>query len=93
MARQRQQNRLKILDAFEEMPHVIQMAQSKARNFPPDQSSNDNILLHDSLWELYKTLFRTLPDLIRILNPGTSSKATIPICRDLKTRLPNYCRA
>ncbi|KAI1334895.1 hypothetical protein F5Y15DRAFT_428570 [Xylariaceae sp. FL0016] len=50
------------------------MAQIQMRRFPPDDSSWDKTQLHESLWELYKTMLRVLPDLIERLSPGTFIK-------------------
>lgn len=71
LARQRQQIRFKILDAFEQIPNIIQMAQSKSSIFPCDERFPESLELHNSLWELYKTLIRTIPELIADLNPDT----------------------
>ncbi len=81
MARHREQDRLKILRTFEDIPNIMCMARSKAKNFPLDRDRPDIIELHESIGKLQDTLIKTLPDLIDRLNPGTFGewKATVLI--------------
>ncbi|KAH8884333.1 hypothetical protein GQ53DRAFT_399321 [Thozetella sp. PMI_491] len=79
LARHRAQNRGKILQAFGNLPNIIQMAQDKAKNLPLSDGEPDSIRLHSTIRDLQQTLLRVLPDLIDRLNPGTLwAKATSP---------------
>lgn len=69
-------NRLKILEAFEKVPNIIEMARNKAETFPLDSENPKTVQLHENVHKLQKTLLRTLPVLINKLVPGTFRKTT-----------------
>ncbi|KAM7201200.1 hypothetical protein V8F20_004946 [Naviculisporaceae sp. PSN 640] len=71
IARHREQVRFKLLRAIETIPNAIHTAQSKERNFPKDETNLQTVLLHRYLDDMRLTLLRTLPKLIKRLNPGS----------------------
>lgn len=65
-------NRLKILDAFQNVPNIIEMARNKAETFPLDDQNPKSVKLHQNVHELRTTLVRALPPLINKIAPSTS---------------------
>ena len=71
LARHSEVNRLKILQAFETLPNIIEAAHNKADNLPLDTENMKSVKLHGAISDLHVTLIRTIPPLINKLIPGT----------------------
>lgn len=71
LARQDEMNRLKIMNAFERVPNIVEMAQNKAAMVSPETDHPKTMQLHRHIGLLRKTLVTTLPPLIDILVPRT----------------------
>ncbi|KAK3367849.1 hypothetical protein B0H63DRAFT_529557 [Podospora didyma] len=71
LARQDEMYRLKIMNAFERVPNIVEMAQNKAAMVSPETDHPKTMQLHRHIDQLRKTLVTTLPLLIDILVPRT----------------------
>lgn len=86
IARHHEQVRNKIIRAFENLPNVVQMAQSKASCFPPAEANLQSIRLHECLDHLHRTLLCTLPELIKRLDAGSFCELSSTLIHHLLTR-------
>ncbi|EFX03514.1 hypothetical protein CMQ_442 [Grosmannia clavigera kw1407] len=77
LARHRVQVRQKILDAFENIPNIVQTAELKLRTLVRAGKEEANRELNEKVKELQKTLLETIPHLIEALNPGTFRPAPV----------------
>jgi hypothetical protein len=88
LARHDQNNRVKILTAFENVPNIIESAQNKAATFRRDSNRPKSVQLHNHIQHLQATLLKALPALIDIIIPGTfcglssSRSPASPACED-----------